>query len=83
MNQTFIPTGGSIAQWLATCFRFLLRPVGFSAFPSFFGGKIINVAQVNQQRWLEESERWPENVDLTYLVRGTGLWQASITKILT
>ena len=41
------------------------------------------VAEVYRQRWLEESERWPENVDLTYLVRGTGLWQASITKILT
>ena len=49
----------------------------------FFGGKIINVAQVNQQRRLEESEQWLENVDQTYLVRGTGLWQASTTKKLT
>ena len=30
--------------------------------------KIIGVAEVNQQSWLEESVQWLENVDLTQLV---------------
>ena len=38
----------------------------------FFRGKIINVAQVNQQRCLEESGQWLENVDQTHLVLGSG-----------
>ena len=32
-----------------------------------FRGKIIDVAEVNQRRWLEESGQWHENVDRTHL----------------
>ena len=47
--------------------------IGFPAFPKFFQkGKIIDVAQVNQRRWLEESGQWLENVDRTHLVLATG-----------
>ena len=37
-----------------------------------FRGKIINVAEVNQRRWLEESGQWQENVDQTHLVLVSG-----------
>ena len=30
--------------------------------------KIIDVAEVNQWRWVEESEQWVENVDQTHQV---------------
>ena len=33
----------------------------------FFRGKIIDVAEVNQWRWVEESGQWLENVDRTHL----------------
>ena len=35
-------------------------------------GKIINLAEVNQQCWLEESGQWLENVDQTHLVLASG-----------
>ena len=31
-----------------------------------------NVTEVNQQRWLEESGQWLENVDRTHLVLASG-----------
>ena len=34
--------------------------------------KIINVAEVKQRRWLEESGQWLENVDQTHLVLASG-----------
>ena len=34
--------------------------------------KIITVAEVNQPRWLEESEQWVENVQHTHLVLASG-----------
>ena len=46
--------------------------VQFPASPIFFGGKIIDVAWVNQQRWLEESGQWLENVDQTHVVQASG-----------
>ena len=36
-----------------------------------FRGKIINVAEVNQRDWFEESGQWLENVDRTHLVVAT------------
>ena len=44
-----------------------------------FRGKIIDVAEVNQQRWLEEIGQWLENVDRTHLVLARGK-PASTTK---
>ena len=38
----------------------------------FLRGKIINVTEVNQQRWLEESGQWLINVDRTHLVLASG-----------
>ena len=38
--------------------------VCFPAFSKNFRGKIIDVAEANQQRWLEESGQWLKNVDL-------------------
>ena len=35
-------------------------------------GKIIDVAEVNQRRWLQESGPWLENVDRTHLVLASG-----------
>ena len=35
---------------------------------SFCRGKIIDVAEVNQRGWLEESGQWLENVDQTHQV---------------
>ena len=37
-----------------------------------FRGKIIDVAEVNQQHWIEESGQWLENVDRTHLVLSSG-----------
>ena len=34
--------------------------------------KIVNVAEVNQWRCLEESGQWPENVDRTHLLLASG-----------
>ena len=39
---------------------------------SFFRVKINNVAEVNQQRWLDEGGQWLENVDCTHLVLASG-----------
>ena len=40
--------------------------------------KIVNVAEVNQWRCLEESRKWLENVNRTHLVLAK--WQSSTTK---
>ena len=32
----------------------------------------MDVAEVNQRHWLEESRQWLENVDRTHLVLGSG-----------
>ena len=40
--------------------------------------KIVNVAEVNQLRWLEESGQWIENVNQTHLVLDTRQLQACI-----
>ena len=37
-----------------------------------FRGKIIDVAEVNQQHWIEERGQWLENVDRTHLVLSSG-----------
>ena len=44
---------------------------GFNS-QNFIRGKIIDVAEVNQCCWLEESEHWLENVDQTHLVLASG-----------
>ena len=41
-------------------------------FQKMFRGNIIDVAEVNQRRWLEESGQWLENVDRTHLVLASG-----------
>ena len=38
----------------------------------FRGNKIVNVAEGNQWRWLEESGQWLESVDLNHLVLASG-----------
>ena len=50
------------------------RCPGFdSQCPKFFSEeKIINVAEVDQQRCLEESGQWLENVDQSHLVLASG-----------
>ena len=42
--------------------------VRFPVLLNFFRGNIIDVAEVNQRCWLEESGQWHENVDPTRLV---------------
>ena len=47
---------------------------GFNSHRSqiFCRGKVIDVAEVNQWHWLEESGQWLENVDRTHLVLAGG-----------
>ena len=56
--------GGIIAHWLA---YLLPDPAAFGSIPSIpkkiSEEEIIDTAQVNQQRWLEESGLWLENLD--------------------
>ena len=46
----------------------LAAPVSIPSIPEILRGKIINVAEVSQQRWIEESGQCLENVDWTHLV---------------
>ena len=55
--------GGSIAQWLASMFDSRRSR-------KFF--RVINIAEVNQWRWLVESGHWLENIDRTHLVLASG-----------
>ena len=56
--------GGSIAQWFAYLLPNPVAPIQNPAFPDFFQRKIIvHGAEVNQQRCLDESGQWLENVD--------------------
>ena len=65
--------GGSIAQWLANLLLGLAAPGLIPSIPKKnFRGKIIDVGEVNQLRWLEESGQWLENVDRTHLVQASG-----------
>ena len=59
--------GGSIAQFLV---YLLPDPTARGFIPSkkISEEKIIDVAEVNQWRWVEESEQWVENVDQTHQV---------------
>ena len=41
-------------------------------FRSFFRGKIVDAAEVDQRHSLGESEQWLESVDKTHLVLGSG-----------
>ena len=63
-NYSTIGGGGSIAQWLA---YLLPDPAGLALNPSIpkllSEEKIVNVAEVNQQRCFEESGQRLENVD--------------------
>ena len=65
--------GGSIAQWLA---YLLPDPADRGLIPSvpkkIKRKKFINVAEINQQRCLEESGQWLENVDQIHLVLASG-----------
>ena len=54
---------GSIAQWLA---YLLPDPAALGSIPSI--PKLVNVAEFNQRRCLEESGQWLENVVQTHLV---------------
>ena len=46
--------------------------VRFPAFRNFFQRKNINVAEPNQQLWIDESGQLLENVDLAHLVLASG-----------
>ena len=61
-----------VAQWLA---YLLLDPATgglIPIFPHFFRGKIINIAEIYQWLWLEESGQRLENVDWTHLELASG-----------
>ena len=45
----------------------------FSVPQNFTEENIVNVAEVNQQRCIEESGQWLENVGQTYLVLASGM----------
>ena len=63
----------SIARWSAYLLLDLAAPGSIpSVPPKNSEERLINVAEVNQQRCLEEREQWLENVDLTHLVLASG-----------
>ena len=63
----------SIAQWLASLLADQTTPGLIPSIPvKNLNEKIVEVAEVNQQRWLEESGQWLENVDRTRLVLASG-----------
>ena len=56
----------SIAQWLS---YLLLDPAAPGSITGrVSGGKIVDGAEVNQRRCLEESGQWLDNVDQTHLI---------------
>ena len=59
--------GGSIAQWTAA--QGLIPSIPQK---NFSGNNYADVAEVNQQRWFEESGQCLENVDRTQLVLASG-----------
>ena len=59
--------GGSIAQWTAV--QGLIPSIPKN---NFSGKNDADVAEVNQQRWFEESGQCLENVDRTHLVLASG-----------
>ena len=66
-DKEFNGNRGSIAQWLACL---LPDPAALGSIPSipkYFSDKtIVDAAEVNQLRYLEESGQWLENVDLNH-----------------
>ena len=73
-NNRWETEGASIAQWLAYLGQHTPKVGILASGPSCPGsipsipqknlrGKIVAVAEVNQPRCLEESEKWLENVD--------------------
>ena len=52
------------------------HPAALDSIPSIppknFRGKVIDVAEVNQRHWVEESGLWHENVDRTHLHLASG-----------
>ena len=61
-----------IAQWLAHLLPDPAAQVRFPASLNFLEEKSVNFAELNQQRCLEESRQWLENVDRTHLVFAKG-----------
>ena len=60
-------TSGSIAQWLACLLPNPAALGSISSIPKYFSDKtIVDAAEVNQLRYLEESGQWLENVDLNH-----------------
>ena len=50
----------------------MMKKTVWGGLRNFFAGNIIDVAEVNQLHWLEESRQWLENVDQTHLVLASG-----------
>ena len=64
---------GSIAQWLGFLLPDPAAPGSLCSIPKKNSEeKSINLAEVNQWCWLEESGQWLENLDLTHLVLASG-----------
>ena len=61
------PRGGAWHNGWHTCFQTQLPQVQIQALL-----KIVNVAEANQRRCLEESGHWLENVDRAHLVLASG-----------
>ena len=54
---------GNIAQWLAYLLLDPAAPGSIPSVPPKDRGKIIDVAEVNQRHWLDQSGQWLENVN--------------------
>ena len=63
---------GCITHRLHSCFSPSSHGFDSQYYPKSFSGKITDVAEVNQRRWLEEGGLWLENGDQTYLVMASG-----------
>ena len=65
--------GGTIALWLEYLLPDPTAPGLIPSIPEFFfRGKMVDAAEVNQRRCIEESGQWLENVDQTHLVLASG-----------
>ena len=73
LAYVFTFKGGSITQWLAYLLLDPSTPGLILSAPEFFSEeKTVDVAEIYQRHYFDESGQWLENVDQTHLVLARG-----------
>ena len=73
LAKKFTFKGGSITQWLAYLLPDPSTPGLILSAPEFFSEeKTVDVAEIYQRHYFDESGQWLENVDQTHLVLARG-----------